>query len=237
MLNLFQVLSTMFNLALLFFSSGFVVLFARYCSKYGKEALIAWIALQSVLANIFVLKQINLVGLNSTASEVFAIGSIIGLNFLQAQHGAKAARQAVWIAFMCMFFFCVMSQVHLLYIPSDLDTRHHAYSQLLSSAPRILFASLSVYFFIQHLSVALFSYCKKKFARIPLSLIILSCLLITQFLDTFLFGFLGLYGLVDKIDEVILVSFGIKMLVILISVPFVELSSLLNYPSKNEVAS
>lgn len=237
MLNLFQVLP-MFNLALLFFSSGFVVLFARYCSKYGKEALIAWIALQSVLANIFVLKQINLVGLNATASEVFAIGSIIGLNFLQTQYGVKAARQAVWIAFMCMFFFCVMSQVHLLYIPSDpLDTRHHAYSQLLSSAPRILFASLSVYFFIQHLTVALFSYCKKRFARMPLSVIVLSCLLITQFLDTFLFGFLGLYGLVDKIDEVILISFGIKMLVIFISVPFVELSSLLNYPPKNEVST
>lgn len=224
----------MYNLALLFFSTGFVVLFARYCSKYGKEALIAWIALQSVLANIFVLKQINLVGLNATASEVFAIGSIIGLNFLQAQHGAKAARQAVWIAFMCMFFFCIMSQVHLLYIPSNLDTRHHSYSMLLSSAPRILFASLSVYFFIQHLSVALFSYTKKHFPKLPLTLLIIGCLIITQFLDTILFSFLGLYGLVDKIDEVILISFCIKMLVIFISIPFTNSSSLLNYYPKNE---
>ncbi len=224
----------MYNLAILFFSTGFVVLFARYCSKQGKEALIAWIALQSVLANIFVLKQINLVGLNATASEVFAIGSIIGLNFLQSQHGVKAARQAVWISFMCMFFFCVMSQVHLLYLPSSLDVRHHHYSVLLSSAPRILFASLSVYFFIQHLSVALFSYSKKRFPRLPLILIILTCLIFTQFLDTVLFGFLGLYGLVDKIDEVILISFGIKLLVIFISIPFAELSTLLNHHPKEE---
>lgn len=225
----------MFNLVLLFCSTGFVVLFARYCSKYGKEALVAWIALQSVLANIFVLKQIDLVGLNATASEVFAIGGIIGLNFLQAQYGVKAARQAVWVSFMCMFFFCVMSQVHLLYIPSSLDTGHHAYSILLSSAPRILFASLSVYFFIQHLSVALFSYGTKHLSMLPLSVLIVGCLILTQILDTLLFGFLGLYGLVDKINEVILISLSIKMLVIFISLPFTQLSSLLNYHPKNEV--
>lgn len=223
----------MYNLVLLIISTGFVVLFARYCSKYGKEALIAWIALQSVLANIFVLKQINLVGLNATASEVFAIGGIIGLNFLQTQYGVKAARQAVWVSFMCMFFFCVMSQVHLLYIPSHLDAGHHAYSVLLSSAPRILFASLSVYFFMQHLSVALFNFGKKNFPRFPLSMLIISCLFLTQTLDTLLFGFLGLYGLVDRIMEVMLISLCIKMMVILISLPFTQISSLLYDYSKN----
>ncbi len=222
----------MYNLALLFLSTGFVVLFARYCSKHGKEALIALIAIQSVLANIFVLKQITLLGLNATASEVFVIGSIISLNFLQARHGAKAARQAVWIAFMSMFFFCVMSQIHLLYLPSSLDTQHEAYSALFSSAPRILFASLSVYFVVQHLSVILFSYGKKQLPGLPNTFLILSCLLLTQLLDTVLFGFLGLYGLVDKITEVMFISFSIKMLVILISMPFTELSSFFMPPPK-----
>jgi uncharacterized PurR-regulated membrane protein YhhQ (DUF165 family) len=49
-------------------------------------------------------------------------------------------------------------------------------------------------------------------------------LVFTQWIDTVLFSFLGLFGLVESIFSVIAVSFAVKCLVIGMSAPLVALS-------------
>ena len=49
-------------------------------------------------------------------------------------------------------------------------------------------------------------------------------LFVTQLLDTILFSFLGLYGLVENILHIIVVSFLVKVAVILSSVPLMTLA-------------
>jgi uncharacterized integral membrane protein (TIGR00697 family) len=217
----------MLNILLLITSTGFVVCFAWFCAKQGKEALITWIALLTILANFFVLKQIQVLGLNATASDVFAIGGILGLNLLQEQYGEKAAKKAIWITFICMTFFCIMSQIHLLYLPNSFDKTQYAYTKLLAPSPRILIASLSVYFIVQHVTIGLYRMLRKMLPQSSLVFITVTCLFISQLLDTLLFTFLGLYGLVSALFEVILVSYTIKIIVILVSIPFSKLSQFL----------
>lgn len=72
--------------------------------KLGKHCLIAFIAAQSILANLFVVKQITLFGFNGTASDAFMIGSIFGLHLLQEYYGTKEAQNSVKISFFCLFF-------------------------------------------------------------------------------------------------------------------------------------
>src|SRR5581483_7233115 len=95
---------------LIFFLHLAIVLGFLYTSfKLGKEALIVWIAIQGVLANLFVIKQMHFFGFNVTCSDVFAIGSILGLNLLQRHFGKEVAKKTTWISFFFMSFFALMS--------------------------------------------------------------------------------------------------------------------------------
>src|ERR1700704_2652696 len=101
---------------LIFFLQTILILgFALGAFKLGKEALIAWVAIQALIANLFVLKQITLFGLDVTASDAFAIGSLLGLNFLQEYFNREEANKATWICFFFMIFFVLVSQIHLFY--------------------------------------------------------------------------------------------------------------------------
>ncbi len=201
-----------------------VVGFGLLALKMGKTALTAWVALQAVLANLFVLKQICFFDFHVTCSDVFAIGSILGLNLLREYFGKTAAEKALWTCFFSMVFFVAMAHLHLLYSPSPFDTTHTAFTTILSSSWRLLFASIGVFFLVQQIELRLFGHLKDKFQHIPLSIRSGISLASTQFLDTLLFSIFGLWGLVACLFDVILVSFLIKLLVIACMTPLLIFS-------------
>lgn len=201
------------NLAVFFLQTAAVVGAAYLAFRMGKEALIALCVLLAVLANFFVLKQISLLGFNVTCSDAFAIGNIFGLNLLQQGWGQELAKKTIWISFFAMLFFAVMSQIHLLFVPSNFDTSHTHFTALLGVAPRLLAASLLTFFIVQQADVKLYSMLK----TIPWKRRIVISLLISQAFDTVLFSFLGLYGVVQEIGSIILVSYVVKCAVIFVT--------------------
>lgn len=212
------------NEILFFCHIPLVILFLFLALKRGKEALITFISLTAVLANLFVLKQIEFFSFTITCSDVFVVGAILGLNLLQEYFGKEEAKRATKISFFAMIFFALMAKVHLLYAPSLHDTSQESYLRLLSPSLRITAASLLVFFLMQKLDIALFSLLKRAFQDKYLPLRITLSLIFTQFLDTVLFSFLGLYGLVHTLFDIILVSFLVKTAVILFGAPFTALS-------------
>jgi len=199
-----------------------VVAFALLALRYGKSSLIAFIALQAVLANLFVVKQMSLFGFAVTCSDVFAIGGILALNLLQEYFGKEAAQQAVRISFLSLIFFACMSQLHLFYAPTPADQTHSAFQAIFASTPRIVIASMTVFYLVQKIDIRLFGYLKLFIDKLPLRIGL--SLLISQFLDTVLFSFLALYGLVESLFDIIFVSFFIKCLIIATSSPLVAFS-------------
>ena len=105
-----------------------------------------------------------------------------------------------------------MSQIHLLYLPSPADHVQEAFSSILSAAPRIVLASIGVYAFVQRIDILIFSLLSRRIARFGVR--VLLSLLISQAIDTALFSFFGLYGLVDRLIEIMLVSYAVKCAVI-----------------------
>ena len=103
--------------------------------RLGKEALIGWICLQAILANLFVLKQMLLFGFEVTCSDVFAVGSIFGLNLLQEFFGKESARRAILVAFFLLFALGAMSLFQIAYLPSGGDMAHPHFQALLKPAP------------------------------------------------------------------------------------------------------
>ena len=203
---------------------GIVSLFSLGALKLGKEALIAFICLCCVLANLFVAKQILLCTFNATSSDSFTIGSVLGLNLLQEYFGKEIAKKALWINFFVLIFYTLMTQIHLVYIPSSCDSMQPHFSALLSNMNRIAIASLGVYFLVQYLDYRIYGFLKKKFGNrylVPRNYV---SVMVCQLIDTVLFGFLGLYGIIDNIGEVIVVSYIIKLVAILLTTPFLWLS-------------
>ena len=195
---------------IIFFLQTFGVMWAVMgAARMGKEALVSLSVLLPILANLFVLKQTTLLGWNVTCSDAFAIGSIFGLNLLQQAYGQEEAKRMIWISFFGMVFFALMSQVHLFYQPSSYDVNHTHFAALLGVAPRLLVASLMTFFIVQQLDVRLFRALKGIKYRMTLSL------LVSQAFDTLLFSLLGLYGIVEELASIIIVSYLVKCSVIL----------------------
>jgi uncharacterized integral membrane protein (TIGR00697 family) len=194
----------------------------------GKQALISLICLQCVLANIFVLKEITLCGLTATGSDAFTVGIVLGLNLLQEYYGRSITRKTIWLSFGLLLFYIIVSSIHLHYIPALTDTMHHHYQALCGHMPRIMIASLLVYLVVQLFDTTLFARLNQWFGGRYLVLRVIISLSISQLLDTVLFSYLGLYGIISNIGQIIIVSYTIKLVSIVLSSPFVALTKMIN---------
>lgn len=201
-----------------------LVSFILLSCKLGKESLIACFVLQIILANLFVTKQMRCFGLDVTCTDVYTVGALFSLNLLQEYFGKKCADQSIWVMFFLLLFFIVMSQIHLSYYPSQYDSIDPAFRAILHNTPRIMATSLFITFLTQKLDMELFALLKKKFLRTGLLWRFGGTALFTQFVDTFLFSMIALYGLVHSIGDIILMSYLIKVLVILCLSPFTILA-------------
>ena len=100
---------------------------------------------------------------------------------------------------------------------------HDYFAELFKPGPRLIAASLLTFFMTQRAELALFSWmqvhCKSSFVfRASITVILV------QGLDTVTFSFLGLWGLVHSLFDIIVVSFAIKLLVVLVTTPFLVFS-------------
>lgn len=197
-----------------------VIGFLFIALHFGKNALMGLVCLQVILANLFVVKQINIFGLNATGGDVFIVGSVLGMNLLQEYFGKKIADKTLIISFLNMIFYLTMSFIHLLYVPNSFDTTNNFFYGILKFAPRITIASIFSYLIVLKLNNWLYLYLKKICSNKYIVLRSFISLVLSQLLDTFLFAFLALYGIVGSIWQIILVSFTLKIIVAIIATPF-----------------
>ena len=198
--------------------------FALGSLALGSSALVAFVCLSCVLANLFVIKQITLFGLTATSADAFTVGATIGLNLLQEYFGKEIAKRTIWINFFLLIFYAIVSQLHLIYIPHPADITQQYFLPLLQCMPRIVIASFSVYLFTQMTDYYLYGILKKMFHDKYIVFRNYASIAFCQLLDTVLFSFFGLYGIIDNIGEVIVISYLIKLASIIIATPFVGLS-------------
>jgi uncharacterized integral membrane protein (TIGR00697 family) len=212
------------NELIFFLHTCIIAAFALGSLALGRSALVAFICIQCLLANLFVIKQITLFGFTATCADAFTVGATIGLNLLQEYFGKEITKKTIWINFFLLIFYAIISQVHLIYTPHSADTMHLHFMPLLKFMPRIVIASFSVYFISQMADYYLYGILKKTFHHKYIILRNYASIALCQLLDTVLFSFLGLYGIIDNIGEVIIISYLIKLLSIIIATPFVGFS-------------
>lgn len=211
---------------ILFITHAFVVIgFVMAALRYGNSySLISLVAVQAILANLFVVKQMPLFGMTVTCSDVYSIGCILSLNLLQEYYGKDLAKKAVQISFLGLIFFTLMSQIHLWYVPAASDLTQSSFETIFAATPRIILASIAVFYLVMKIDLIFFSWLKKRLSgnyfpqRIGLSLFV------SQLIDTILFSFAGLYGIVESVFDIIVISYLVKCIMIVCSASFIAFS-------------
>lgn len=206
---------------LLFFIQITLISFATIgFARLGKEALVAYISLLFVIANIFVIKQISLFSWYATSADAFIIGISFGINLLQEVWGKEIARKAISISFACSAFYMTMAQFVLKYTPIIEDMTQSHFDFILSNTTRIIIASFISYIITQTADTYLYAYLKQKTNDKYFVFRNYVSICSSQLFDTILFSFLGLYGIITNIWHIIVVSYAIKIIALIMITPW-----------------
>lgn len=208
----------------IFFLHALIVISFLYLMLYlGKEALTSFFVISWIFANLFVTKEILFFGYEVTATDVYTIGGMLALSLLTEYYGRDAAKRAVKLS-LCLLLFTVAAALFQLgYIPSPNDTKHFYFEKLFAVAPRLMIASSVSFIVCQNVEIGLLGFVKRTTA-LPFWLRAYTTGACTQAIDTLLFSFLGLYGLVNSIWDIVVISFVIKLIVLSMTAPFLTFS-------------
>ena len=149
---------------------------------------------------------------------------MLALTLLHERFGEKSAKNATWAYLLFSVWYMVMTWFHLKYQPSGPDWAHLHSSVLFSSAPRLVIAGICAMFAGLYTNRVVFSWMSRLLGSRALWLRTFVALVLSQCVDTGLFAFMGLRGLVVSLTHVILVSLAIKVLTGVLAVPLVGCS-------------
>ena len=211
---------------------SFVVIYGGTVAFYrlfGKGGLLAFNVLATLLANIEVLMLVHAFGIEMTLGNVLFASTFLITDILSENHSRKDANRAVIISTACSLIFIILTQIWLLYTPSENDWASGAIHTIFKSTPRIVCASLGVYLIAQLTDVWLYhkwwAWSRKRFGDSRRGLWIRNngSTMISQFLNTVLYTFFAFYGTYSfqTLVSIFLSSYTIYFFTSLLDTPFV----------------
>ena len=162
---------------------------------FGKIGLYIWTAVAVILANIQVMKTIEIFGLVTALGNVIYASLFLTTDILNENHTKKDAQKAVWIGFFVLIATTIIMQITLQFIPHESDFLSEHISKIFSFLPRIAFASLVAYIISQTHDVWFFAKLKKKHKKNYLWLRNNLSTISSQLLDNTIFTIITLYCL------------------------------------------
>ncbi|MBT4541312.1 queuosine precursor transporter [Candidatus Woesearchaeota archaeon] len=197
-----------------------VVLAYRF---FGKTGLYVWTAAAVILANLQVLKTIQLFGMVATLGNIIYGSIFLSTDILSENHGKKAAKKAVWIGFFVLIAATIIMQLCLQFVPDASDFAHGSLEVLFGFLPRIALASLTAYLISQHFDVWYFHFLKKKTSGKYLWLRNNMTTMTSQFFDSIIFVMIAFWGVFPNtvLWEIFLTTYVLKWVVALIDTPFI----------------
>ena len=133
------------------------------CKKlFGKNGMIAWVGLATVLANIITAKNVNIMGLSTAIGTVMFASTFLATDILAEEYSVEDAKKAVRFGLFSNIILIVSTQIALMYKPSDFDYANGAMQTLFSLNLRISIASAVMYYVANMADIYVFSKIKKQ---------------------------------------------------------------------------
>jgi uncharacterized integral membrane protein (TIGR00697 family) len=225
LINEFRYLNELLWFVMLLVNFGAIMLFYRFLGKLG---LFLWIPIAIIIANIQVLKTIELFGITATLGNIVYASSFLITDILSENYGKKDARKAVYIGFGALIVMTILMNLALFFRPSSEDFAQGSLVTLFSIMPRIAIGSLTAYMISQLHDVWAYNYWRKKvpgtrwiWLRNNLST------MVSQLIDTLIFTFIAFYGIFEGkiLFEIIVSTYLLKWIVAALDTPFIYIAS------------
>lgn len=200
----------------------FLLLVAMY-RLFGKHGLIAWIAIGTIIANIQVIKTVDIFTISATLGNVMFASIYLATDILNDIYGRKVAKRAVWIGFSSTLVMIIVMQLSLHFTPSPIDSSQQALESIFNLVPRIALGSVIAYIIGQHLDVLLFTLIKKLFSSDKTFIIrAYGSTIISNIIDTALFVSIAFIGSMPNVAvfEIFITTYLLKVISTIFNVPF-----------------
>ncbi|MGG4168413.1 queuosine precursor transporter [Rossellomorea vietnamensis] len=214
----------MFNIwfGLIFVLITFSCLLIMY-RMFGRTGLFVWIGISTILANLQVVKTIEIFGLTATLGNAMYGTAFLVTDILNEKYGKKEAQKAVWLGFFTLIVMTIIMQLALLFQPHPDDFAQESLATIFGIIPRIAIGSLAAYLVSQFTDVYIFTYLKKKFPSDAQFWIRNNgSTMVSQLLDTLVFtsiAFLGEYPM-HIWFEIFITTYLLKWVISLMDTPF-----------------
>ena len=202
----------------------FIVIIAY--KLFGKTGLYVWTAVGVILANIQVMKTIQIFGLVTAMGNVIYSSLYLVTDIINENHSKKDAQKGVWIGFFVLIATTIIMQISIQFIPDKSDFLSEHITAIFSVLPRIAFASLMAYLLSQSFDVWFFSKLKKRHKEKKLWLRNNLSTITSQLIDNSIFTLVAFVGVFswDIIGQIFLTSFILKIILASFDTPFVYLA-------------
>ncbi len=192
---------------------------------FGKAGLYGWIVLASILANIQVIKTVELFGITTTLGNIVYGSSFLATDILGELWGKKDARRGVHLGIFSIAATTIVMQIGLWFTPSSSDITQEALTTIFSILPRITIASIIAYLTSQTFDVYFYNWLK---LHKPKHLWLRNNLstMVSQLVDNCIFTLIAFVGVFDTttIVQIFISTYIMKWLVSLFDTPFMYLA-------------
>lgn len=204
-----------------FFITFIVMVLMYRC--FGKQGLIAWVAIGTIIANIQVIKTVDIFGISATLGNVMFASIYLATDILNDIYGRKVAKRAVWLGFSSTLVMIIVMQMSLHFIPAPEDISQKALSTIFDLVPRIALGSIIAYIIGQHVDVFIFSMIKKVFQSDKTFIIrVYGSTVLSSIIDTALFVTIAFIGTLPAsvVFEIFITTYVLKLVSTIFNVPF-----------------
>ena len=134
---------------------------------FGKTGLFVWVGFATVLANIQVVKLIEIFGLTATHGNAVYGSIFLVTDILNEKYGKKEAKKAVWLGFSSLIMMTIIMQLVIQFQPAPDDFAQDSLETIFGLIPRIALGSLIAYIISQYTDVLIFSFFHNTFTLSP----------------------------------------------------------------------
>ena len=206
---------------------GFAILAYRL---FGRTGLYGVVIFSLLLANIMGPKLTVVGGLQTSMGVILYSSIFFATDLLSEKYGRDEAQRAVMLGFYVSIALVVMTQISMLYLPSTMpetsafaQSVHAATVTLFDYTPRFVFGSLLAYLLSQSFDVWLFHKIRNATNGKHLWLRNTGSTLLSQIVDTLIYGLVVWWGLVDLVTALQLAAakYVFKFAIAVIDTPFI----------------
>ena len=192
---------------------------------FGRIGLIAWIAFAVILANLEVLKVVDLFGIETCLGNILFGTIYLAMDVLVECYGRQTATRALYAGFVVFAVFTLLTQLDIMFIPTESDFISPAFQQLFEMVPRMCLASIASYLIGNFIDIRLYAWFQRRQGEKRMWLRSNATKLFVQFLDNvilFMIAYVGVYDL-SLIITLSITAWIVEFIVTVCDTPFMYL--------------